>query len=374
MKVSTSKPGIVVSALVHTSALMMALVSFSETKPFADAQESVPVEIITDSQLNEIMRGEKDAKQQPTPATRADKQAEEEERRPKPVVEAKRDIPTPPQPAKRMPDPGESDEKEPAPPQPAQRMAAVQPEPAKPVAKPIEPPKTETKPEPPKPDAEAIEPPKPPVRPKEEPKKAEPTPLPPTRVRPLAKEEPKPKTEQLDRAALAKLLEKVPEPPKPAAKPKSGEENAQRTRFDAATVSSLLSKEAPGGRAATARNPSQQAALGTATANAAKMSPSLQGQLDGLMQEQYRQCWSYVGLTTTRYVPQVKVEFAADGSLSAQPVLLNPPGDANLNTLSESALRAVRRCNPLKIPAQFVPYYDQWKSRILRFDPEEMAG
>ena len=98
------------------------------------------------------------------------------------------------------------------------------------------------------------------------------------------------------------------------------------------------------------------------------------GQLDGLLQEQYKQCWSYIGLAATRYIPQIKVEYAMDGSLRGQPELLNPPSDPNLRTLSESAVRAVRRCNPLKIPQQFVPFYDQWKGRILRFDPEEMAG
>ena len=120
---------------------------------------------------------------------------------------------------------------------------------------------------------------------------------------------------------------------------------------------------------------SRTAALGAPTANAPKMSPSMWGQLDGLLQEQYKQCWNYIALGgAQKYIPQIKVEFSREGGLVGQPALLNPPGDANLNTLSESALRAVRRCNPLKIPAQFVPYYEQWKSRILRFDPEEMAG
>jgi colicin import membrane protein len=373
VKVSASKPGVVISATVHATALVMTLVSFSSTKPFQDAQEAVPVEIVTDAQINEVMRGEKDAKEVLQTPTRADKQAEEEERRPKPTNEAKRDVAPPPNSAKRQPEPGEADEREPVP-APPQKVAAAQPEPAKPLPKPPEPPKVEPKPEPPKPNAEAIDPPKPPQKPKEEPKKVEVMPPPPTKVvRPQPKEEPKPpKVEQLDRKALANLLDKMPDQ-KTGAKPKSGEE-MPKTKFDSNAVSSLLSREAPSQRASTSRTPGQQASLGAPNASAAKMSPSLQGQLDGLMQEQYRQCWSYIGLNTARYIPQIKVEFAQDGSLTAQPVLLNPPGDPNLTTLSESALRAVRRCNPLKIPAQFAPYYDQWKSRILRFDPEEMNG
>ena len=105
------------------------------------------------------------------------------------------------------------------------------------------------------------------------------------------------------------------------------------------------------------------------------MAPSLWGQLDGLMEEQYRQCWSYLGLTTgQKYIPQIKVTYDESGGLTSDPVLVNPPGDPALRSLAESALRAVRRCNPLQIPAQYAPYYDEWKGRVLRFDPEEMAG
>ncbi len=55
-------------------------------------------------------------------------------------------------------------------------------------------------------------------------------------------------------------------------------------------------------------------------------------------------------------------------------MLINPPSDPALQSLADSALRAVRRCNPLKIPDQYAPFYDQWRGRVLRFDPEEMAG
>jgi colicin import membrane protein len=44
-----------------------------------------------------------------------------------------------------------------------------------------------------------------------------------------------------------------------------------------------------------------------------------------------------------------------------------------LTSLSQAALSAVRKCNPLRIPAQFQPYYEQWKVRRIRFDPEEMG-
>ncbi len=382
MKVSVSQPGHVLSAAVHLALLAATLVSFTETKPFQDAQESVPVEIVTDSQLNEIMKGQKDAKQAAPTPIKADKVAEVEETKPTPTREAKTDIAAPPTPLRRIPDPGESKEPDPTP-APPTRTAALPPEPPKPEPEPVkpEPPRPPTRPPepakaetpPPKPDAEAIEPPKPPQRPKEEPKKAEVAPTPPPPTPPRAPVRPKADEKPLDPTAISKLLDKN-EPQKPAARPKSGDENAPKTKYDSDAVSNLLSREAPSQKASTARAASQQASLGAPTASAARMSPSMMGQLDGLMQDRYKQCWTYVGLSATRYVPQIKVEFGVNGALAVEPVLLNPPSDPNLRNLAESALRAVRRCDPMPIPAQFAPYYQEWKSRILRFDPEEMAG
>ena len=54
--------GLIVSASAHAALLGLTLVAFSNTPPFEDAQESVPVEIVTDAQLNQIIKGEKTAK------------------------------------------------------------------------------------------------------------------------------------------------------------------------------------------------------------------------------------------------------------------------------------------------------------------------
>jgi colicin import membrane protein len=73
-------------------------------------------------------------------------------------------------------------------------------------------------------------------------------------------------------------------------------------------------------------------------------------------------------------VPTAKRSSPANGALAREPRLRNPPSDPSLMPLAESALRAVKTCNPLRVPAQFQPYYNEWKDRILRFDPEEMMG
>ena len=99
------------------------------------------------------------------------------------------------------------------------------------------------------------------------------------------------------------------------------------------------------------------------------------GSLDGYMKEQYKQCWTFLGLAGgQKYVPQIKVTFSEHGGLVGAPELLNKPSDPAMSSLAESAMRAVKKCDPLRIPAQYAPFYNEWKARILRFDPEEMSG
>lgn len=380
MRFSRSEPGFLLSAAVHAGLLAFLLVHFSQEPKFEDAQEAVPVETITESQFHEIMKGEKEAK--PAPKPRVDKVADVSETKPTPPTpEAKRDIPTPPPPLKRLPDPGEADEAQPSPPTPPERPAPTPPPPPPPPVKPAPP--QETKQEPDKDDAEVVKPKPPPKPPEKPPEKAEQKPAPPKppekpapNPTPKAADKPTPAPPKLDEVAklLKEAKDKEPAKPvdKPAAKPKSGDESAPPHRStDRAELDKLLSKEAPEAKFAAGRELSRTAALGAPNATGAKMSPSLSDALNGLLQDQYKQCWSYLPLTGgQRYVAKVRVSFLPDGSLAAQPVLLNPPSDPALRGLAESAMRAVRRCNPMRIPPQFRPYYDQWKDWVVGFDPE----
>ena len=305
------------------------------------------------------MKGEKTAAEV-KPRQRSEKIAEIAELNPQPSpVDASKQVPAPPSPLKRQADRGQADPQV-APKPPEHSAAEPVPRPPEEITKPA--PKSAAAKQavapPPKPqaddEAEAIAPksapPKPPV---EAPKKAE----------------PKFKPDQ-----LAKLIEQEKQKQKPVDKPKSGDEAVEpQQKFDLGDIAKFLNKEAPQRKQASGQELSQLASLGSPTANAAKMSPSLWGQLDGLLQEQYKRCWTFAGLGgQQKYIPEIHVQYTPDGSLIGQPVLLNPPSDPNLRSLAESALRAVRRCDPLRIPAQYQPYYDQWKGRIVRFDPEEM--
>jgi len=386
-------PGLVLSAGAHAALLLAVLLGFSRASVVEDPHEAVPVEVVDGRELDEVMKGEK-AAPSVKPRPRVEKRADVAEPKPLPALaEAVKEVAPPPAPAKPQPEPGKEVAKEE--PKPAPKSAAIPP------PRPVEPPRPEPKDQKPRPVAKqaAAEPtqvpPKPPdaepLEPKPVPKpkvaqKIEPKPEPVKEAKPVVPKKPEPRFEP-DR--LAKLLEqeKQREPQKapqkdasekpadkPVAKPRSGDETAQpEKRFDPTDIGKFLSKDQPQRKASAGAELQQLAALGAPTASAAKMSPSLWGQLDGLLQEQYKRCWTFLGLGgQKKYIPEIRVQYAEDGSLTQPPELLNPPSDQNLKALSESALRAVRRCDPLRIPARYQPYYEQWKSRIVRFDPEEM--
>ena len=350
----SEKPGLVVSSTVHVALLAAAILSFSQTAKFEDAQETIPVEMVTTDDLNQIMHGEKTAKTvQPT--QRAEKVAELSETKPEPpVAEAKKDVPVPPAPMKREPDPGESDKPE------LQKLpdpaAAVPP----PRSQPEPPPPVVDKPPPE--DAEAVEPPKPVPRPKIEPPKQVPK-----------KPDPKLKLDE-----VAKLLEsdkrKDPKPvERPVPKPKSGDEATEpQNKLNLTDISKLLSHAPPEHTASTNSTLSQTAALGSPTANAQKMSPSVMAQLEGWFQDHFQGCWTTPISEPggAKYVPMIRVPLNLDGSLAGEPTLINPPSDPAWRPLAESAMRAVRKCNPLPVPDRFKPYYDEWRGRIVRFDFE----
>ena len=199
------------------------------------------------------------------------------------------------------------------------------------------------------------------------------------RPRPAPNEaKPKPDEKPLDKAAIAKLLEKPDDTPKPSSRPRSGDETSTtKPRFDANAIAQVLSREPPGQRPSAARDASRVASLGAPTASAPRMSPSMAAAIDGFIIDQYKLCWTPPPGFENRYLPQIKLTYNTDGTLQGTPMLMNPASDPKDRAMAESALRAVRHpnCNPMRFPASFMPYFEQWRGpRILRFDPAEMLG
>lgn len=381
-------PGLFVSCVAHVGVLIFILANFSHAPDFAPAVESVPVEVVT-SDANEMMNGEKTAKQMPKPQRRVDKVAELEEHKAlPPTPDARKDTPAQPSPEKANDDPGQDDktsEKAPTPPPPPPRPVA-KPVPTPPVPTPPEPPQRPTeakaKPDPSKPDedkadAEALDKKKD-VKPPKKVAKEEP-PAPPKRPEPPKKVEPKEakKTESRKQTLdeLAKLLDEA-KPPKPVTKARSGNEarDAKHNDFSLDKISALLDHDAPQRKASTGRQLTSLASLGSPTAHSEKLSPSMMAQIDGWLIDHYRGCWSYFGLGASQnYVPRVRVRLSPTGALIGEPALLNPPSDPNLQSLADSAIRAANKCNPMPIPDWFKAHYDAWRDRTVRFDPKEMS-
>jgi colicin import membrane protein len=270
-------PGFLASSALHGAALALLLFNFSSAPKFEDVEESVPVEMITPSELNKISAGEKTAKPLSAPRRHVEKLAAVTETKPLPVP------PTP-------------------------EAETIEP---KPVPRPRIEPRKEAKAEPSKPE------PKPPQKPidKKPVVKEAKAPEPPKKVEKSEKVERSERSERSDKSEKAERSEKAeksdkseksekpaphlkldelaslladPKATKPAAKPKAGNEAREATHrdFDPRSISALLDREAPRHKAATGQKLTQVAALGAPEAHAATLSPSMLAQLDQVLIDQ----------------------------------------------------------------------------------------
>ena len=86
-------------------------------------------------------------------------------------------------------------------------------------------------------------------------------------------------------------------------------------------------------------------------------------------------CWSVpLGLPYNEdLLVRIKLILKKDGTIMKSEILdherMNKPGQAFYKILAESALRAVRLCQPLKVPPTG---YEKWKDIQLNFNPTEM--
>ncbi len=86
-------------------------------------------------------------------------------------------------------------------------------------------------------------------------------------------------------------------------------------------------------------------------------------------------CWSVpLGLPYDQdLLVRIKLSLKKDGSILKSEILdherMNRPGQKFYKVLAESALRAVRLCQPLKVPPTG---YEKWKNLQLNFNPTEM--
>jgi colicin import membrane protein len=305
------KAGWTISAVGHTVVLAWGLVTFVGRPAHTPPPPEFFADVISDAELSQITQGIRNAK--PAEA-------------PKPLVEKIADATPTENPNAKIVDKPEI--------VPTAEQLQPKPEPEK------------------KPEPKKVEP-KPP-EPKPEPKQA------------FAKEEPKPDP-------IAEALKKDDTKPKKPEKkaetpPPKKQEPKQQPKFDSSRIAALLDKRDAQRRAATGSTLNNTPSLGAPTGQAATLS---QNELDAL-RNRLRQCWNVpVGLAEARdLIVTVRIQFNKDGSLSAEPRLMNQVSHPAFTAASESALRAVRSCAPYS----FLPVakYEAWKDVIIDFDPRDM--
>ena len=86
-------------------------------------------------------------------------------------------------------------------------------------------------------------------------------------------------------------------------------------------------------------------------------------------------CWSLpLGLPyQENLLVRIKLRLKKDGTVLRSEILdharMNKPGQAFYKVLAESALRAIKLCQPLRVPTTG---YERWKDLQLNFDAREM--
>jgi len=298
--------GLAVSAALHCALLALIVLGFASAPRFEDSTESIPIETVSMSDLNQVMNGEKDAKPAPQP-------------------------PAPPEPPSPPPDLRAAQE------------PAVSPKPEPPPPKPESPPSKPTTQ-----DAPA----EPPIRPK------------------IVETQPERPSEPVVEKAKPDQIAKLVEHEKSEPQPRPASRN-----YDPSVIAKLIAPSKPSS-SSTALAQASAVPQGLPHHDAPRMSLSMASTLDAWLTESYLNCWTPpptapVGDT---YVAQIKVIFNSDGSLSARPVLLNPPTDPAWRAHAESAMRAVRKCDPLHVPPEYAPYFDEWRVETIHFDPRESQG
>ncbi len=163
--------------------------------------------------------------------------------------------------------------------------------------------------------------------------------------------------------------------PKPAERDKSEAQPKLVRAYDPTSIAKLIGQSKPASPSSPS-NTTGATPQGLPHHDAPHMSLSMASALDAWLTESYLNCWTPPPSIPEGdvYVAQIKVVFNADGSLSARPILINPPTDPAWRAHAESAMRAVKKCDPLRVPPQYAPYFEQWKVETIHFDPRETQG
>jgi hypothetical protein len=320
------RTGLTVSVIAHLLVVLWGVVSLRAFEPLDASQiEAVPIDLVQVDEVTAIPKGETTAAvaEEPSPNDPTPAPVEEPQAEPEPVSAPEPTPPPPPLPAETPPLP--------APPAP-EASAEAQPTPApEPAPLPPEEPLPDAAPQPEAPPPETTpEPPPPQAEPEAKPPAATAVAVPAPRLRPNR-----------------------PKPPAPE----------EKSSFDTDKIAALLDKSAPTAPAAPSENPATFGAD-----KGAQTERLTVNELDAL-RAQIQNCWVIPTGWTDPIEVAVTIRFRLnqDGTVTGVPEVIEYPAGQYGQVSADSAIRAVLRCGPYRLPPE---KYEQWNEVQLRFIPQ----
>ena len=169
---------------------------------------------------------------------------------------------------------------------------------------------------------------------------------------------------------VKKIEEKKQNPEKIETEIKQVSEFEKKELFDPNNIAALIDKS------------KENLAETTKTTNKITQSQDRNAEPSGLslneedaLKAQIFGCWSIpLGLPyNENLLVRIKLQLKPDGTVIKSEILdhvrMNKPGQGFYKVLAESALRAIRLCQPLRVPSTG---YERWKEMILYFDAGDM--
>jgi outer membrane biosynthesis protein TonB len=213
----------------------------------------------------------------------------------------------------------------------------------------------------------------------------EPTPQPPPPAPQVAAEEPPPPPEP-DTLAMPEPLPPPPIPVEPTPSPTPTQRFANvhprskpkpdkaKPDFDINKIAGLVDKLSKEPKPEAPPAPTKPAQATRSTTGVGAQTAMTMSEIDAL-RSQMMKCWNVpVGAPDpTALILRVKVLLNQDGSVAGMPQLLDTMGlsDPYFRAAADSAIRAVKMCEPYKLPAD---KYEAWSEVTVTFDPTKMAG
>ena len=168
-----------------------------------------------------------------------------------------------------------------------------------------------------------------------------------------------------------KLVKKKQNPEEVKEQIRQVSEFEKKELFDPNQIAALIDKSKEDTAETLKKNKKlTQSSIKTSFANALTLSQedALKAQIFG--------CWSLpLGLPYQKnLLVRIKLRLRPDGTVLRSEILdharMNKPGQGFYKVLAESALRAIRLCQPLRVPTTG---YERWKDLQLNFDAKEMV-